>query len=70
MPIEDLLKSGKVMLTPEEASIALDTSPQTIRMAAHEGTLGFPVSIFGSRVKIPRIPLLRFLGLMEGAQNG
>lgn len=70
MPIEELLLSDKVMLTPEEASVALDSSPQTIRMAAHDGTLGFPVSIFGSRVKIPRIPLLRFLGLLEGPLNG
>lgn len=63
MPIEELLKTDKLLLTPEEASVALDASPQTIRMAAHDGTLGFPVSIMGSRVKIPRIPLLRFLGL-------
>lgn len=63
MPIEELLESDKVLLTPEDASIVLGSSPQTIRMAAHDGTLGFPVVIMGSRVKIPRIPMLRFLGL-------
>lgn len=63
MTVEELMNSDKLLLTPEEASIVLGSTPQTIRMAAHDGTLGFPVSIMGSRVKIPRIPLLRFLGL-------
>ena len=63
MTIEELMKSDKLVLTPEEAAAVLGSTAQTIRMAAHDGTLGIPVAIMGSRVKIPRIPLLRFLGL-------
>lgn len=63
MKLDELLTSDKLVITPEEAALVLGSNPQTIRMAAHDGTLGFPVCIMGNRVKIPRIPFLRFLGL-------
>lgn len=70
MELKELIASDKILLTPEEASVVLGANPQTIRMSAHDGTLGFPVCILGNRVKIPRIQLLRFLGIeVEYAEN-
>lgn len=63
MELDELLASDKLLLTPDEISVVMGANPQTIRMGAHDGTLGFPVCVMGSRVRIPRIPFLRFLGL-------
>ena len=52
------------MLTPAQAASLIGCDPQGLRMTAREDpqSLGFPVVVIGSRVKIPRVPLIRFLG--------
>ena len=51
--------------TPQDVSFVLKTDPQTIRTCARQrpDLLGFPVILIGNRVKIPRIPFLRCMGV-------
>ena len=58
------------MLTPAEIAPILGSNPDTIRhMARTEPEkLGFPVVIVGNRVKIPRRPFYRFMGMED--ENG
>ena len=70
MTIEQLINSDAVMLTAKDVSKVLKTDPYNIVLQARQdkenGTncLGFPVVIVGTRVKIPRIPFLQFLGVL------
>ena len=58
-----LISSNELLIDAEDAAPILGSDPQTIRAAAQEGTIGFPTICYGSRVMIPRVPFLRFLGL-------
>lgn len=51
--------------TPQDVCGVLGADPQTIRIAARQRPewLGFPVILVGNRVKIPRIPFLRYMGV-------
>lgn len=51
--------------TVTEICGVLKMNPQTIRITARQRPelLGFPVILSGSRVRIPRIPFLRFMGV-------
>lgn len=62
--IEELKAMDKAFLTPVDICGILHTDPQSIRVAARQrpDLLGFPFTIIGSRIKIPRIPFLRFIG--------
>lgn len=64
MTIKEMCNSDEVFLTPAEVAPVLGSDPQTIRVAAQSRPelLGFPVTVIGNRVKIPRIPFLRFVG--------
>lgn len=57
---------GVTFLVPLQVSKVLSCSPYTINVAARDEKgrerLGFPVSLMGTRVKIPRIPFLHFMG--------
>lgn len=65
--LEELAKLDSVFLTPKQVAPALGCTPYYINlMAKDEGKralLGFPVAMVGKRVKIPRIPFLKFFGL-------
>lgn len=61
-----LISSESDMINADVAAKILGCSPQRLRMMARERPelLGFPVCCpTPSRVKIPRIPFMRFLGL-------
>ncbi len=64
--LEELAKLESVVLTPKQAAPALGCNPYFINLMAKDekkrSLLGFPVVMVGSRVKIPRIPFLKFLG--------
>lgn len=64
MTLAEMKQSDKVFLTPTEACEVLGSNPQTIRVTARQrpDLLGFPFTFSGNRMKIPRLPLLRFLG--------
>lgn len=59
------VKKDREFFTADEICFVLGMNPQTIRDTARQRPelLGFPVILAGSRVKIPRIPFLRFMGV-------
>lgn len=64
MTIDEMAASRELLLTPAEVAPILSCDPNVIRRQAQDdpSKLGFPVCVLGSRVKIPRVPFLRFLG--------
>ena len=64
MTLEEIRASEKLLLTPEEIAPVIGAHAQSIRAAAREKPelLGFPVTVVGTRTRIPRKPFLRFLG--------
>lgn len=50
----------------------LGTTDQQVRVCARQrpDLLGFPTIIMGSRVKIPRIPFLQYLGVKGAEEHG
>lgn len=70
--MEELLASNKAYLTPCEVAGVLGTTDQQVRVCARQrpDLLGFPTIIMGSRVKIPRIPFLEYLGVKGAEEHG
>lgn len=66
--LEALIVSDKLMLTPSDVAPVLGCDPYAINIQAREDAskLGFPVIMIGTRVKIPRLSFLQFIG---GIQN-
>lgn len=56
-----------LLISLEDAGRLLGVNPQSIREQAHNDPkkLGFPVSVIGTRVLIPKEPFFKFLGLEE-----
>lgn len=54
-----------LLISLDDAARLLGVHPQSIRGQAHidPKMLGFPVSVIGTRVLIPKEPFYRFLGL-------
>lgn len=67
-----LLANGRDYFTPCEVASVLGMNPQAVRILARENPerLGFPVVVSGSRVKIPRQPFLKFMGVADPALSG
>ena len=65
MTLDELKNSNKNILTAAEIAPIVGADPNVIRYQAQEepDKLGFPVIVMKSRVKIPRIPFIKF---MEG----
>lgn len=63
--LEELIHLDKDELTAEDVSFVLRKTPNHIRTCAHQRPelLSFPVNIYGTRVRIPRIPFLRSMGV-------
>lgn len=62
MTIEEIKKSTKEILTPDDIAPILKCDPNVIRHQANKDIrqLGFPASKVGSRVKIPRQAFIRW----------
>ena len=62
--LADLMDEKKDFLTAEDVCGVLGCDPHHLRVKAHQrpDLLGFSVTIIGNRVKIPRIPFLRYMG--------
>lgn len=58
-------KVDREFFTATDVCGVLGSDPQNIRDTARQRPelLGFPVILMGSRVKIPRIPFLRYMGV-------
>lgn len=70
MTLDEIRNSDKPLLTPKEVASALGLDEQGIRVQAHENpaALGFPVVVTGRKgrsVRIPRVPLMRYLGIEQ-----
>lgn len=63
--LAELEASEKLFFTPDDICGVLGSSPQTIRVTARQrpDLLGFEFTFTGNRMKIPKIPFLRFLGV-------
>lgn len=73
MTIPEIKASPKVFLTADDVAELLESDAADIRNQAQADhtKLGFQTIIIGSRVKIPRIPFLSFIGAIYGeAPNG
>ena len=68
MTLVEIKGLDKPFLTPKEVAGVLGSDPQTIRVTARTAPerVGFPFTFTGNRMKIPRIPFLKF---MEGREN-
>lgn len=62
--VAELQASNKPFLSPDDVSGVLGSNPHSIRVMARQrpDMVGFPFTFVGNRMKIPRIPFLRFLG--------
>lgn len=65
MNVNEMKNSVEVFLTAAEIAEVLKTDPANIRWTAQHcpERLGFPVFYVRKRLKIPRIPFLRYLGI-------
>ena len=63
--ISEIQASDKAFLTPGDVCCVLESNPQTIRVTARQrpDLIGFEFTFSGNRMKIPRIPFLRFMGV-------
>ena len=66
MTLEELQKSMEIFVTPADVAPILKCDPQCLRKQAqtNPSQLGFPVIVQGSRIRIPRIPFLRYIGML------
>ena len=66
MNVNEIKNSSKILLTPADIAPILNCDPQGIRVQAQRdpSKLGYPVIAIGSRVRIPRIPFPKFLGVL------
>lgn len=64
MTLEEIKSSTKLFLMPADIAPVLKSDPHTIRCTARQRPelLGFEFMFTGNRMKIPRVPFLRFLG--------
>ena len=65
MTIEEIKSCTKEILTPADIADVLNADPQDIRVAARTAPekLGFPVIVIKSRIKVPRVPFLKYFGI-------
>lgn len=63
--LEELCASPKAFFTPDDVCGVLGSNPQTIRVTARQrpDLIGYEFTFVGNRMKIPRIPFLRFVGI-------
>ncbi len=66
MTINEMLQSSEPFLTPVDIAEILHCDPQSIRVQAQTdpSKLGYPVIVINRRIRIPRIPFLRYLGYL------
>lgn len=59
-------KTDREFFTAEEIAGVLNACPNTLRLTARQRPelLGFPAIISGNRVRFPRIPFLRAMGVV------
>ena len=67
MTLRELEQLPKEMLVPADIAPILGCTPYSINVAVKKGTqFPFPVILMGTRVRIPKIPFIKF---MKGEMN-
>lgn len=63
--LQDLIASDKDCFTPDDICGVLGTDPHSIRIAAQQrpDLLGFDFFYIGTRMRIPKVPFLRKMGV-------
>jgi len=63
MRVSDLESIDRDYLKVDEVCQILHARPETFRGQAHmdPARIGFPVIVVGSRVKIPKVPFIKFM---------
>lgn len=63
MTIDEIRQSDKTMLTPSDIAPVLGCHPYSLNIAAKSDikALGFPASLIGTRLRIPRVGFLRWI---------
>lgn len=71
MTIAEMIVSDKAVLIPKDIAPVLQCDPYTISLMARDcpERLGFPVCRVGTRTKIPRIPFLKWLGVIDSSYS-
>ena len=66
MTITEMLESAEPFLSPADIAEVLQCDPQSIRAQAQTdpSKLGYPVIVINRRIRIPRIPFLRYMGYL------
>lgn len=64
MTLEEIKASSKTFLIPADIAPVLNSDPHTIRCTAKQrpNLVGYEFTFVGNRMKIPRVPFLRWLG--------
>lgn len=67
MTIDEIARCDKTLLTLDEIQTALGISAARLMEQAHKdpAKLGFPVVVACDTVRVPRIPLLKWLGVQD-----
>lgn len=62
-----IMDKDGIFLTPQDIAPVLNANPNTIRDTAkeHPEQIGYPFTFNGKLMKIPKIPFLQFLGLVD-----
>jgi hypothetical protein len=60
--INELLNSTEATITPTQAAKVMRCSPYRFNVLYKLGQLPFPAMLSGNRLKILRIPFLKYLG--------
>lgn len=70
MTLTEIATSDKSFLTPQDVAGVIHCRPHNINLQAQADPkkLGFPVSVIGTRVRIPRVGFLKWLEGKEDAQ--
>lgn len=63
MTLTEIKQSSKAFLNAEDIAPVLGCDPHSIRVQAHAdpGKLGFPVTVLGRRVRVPRDAFIDFV---------
>lgn len=63
MTLDEIRASKADFLTPNDVAGVLGCAPQCIRQEARKNpkALGFPVTVIGTRTRIPRIPFIQYV---------
>ena len=64
--IKALLNDSRAVITPADVSPILGCERYAVNVMVNNGECPFPAFKTGNRVKIPRIPFLKYLGYEAG----